>query len=168
MGNPRPRPMRLAEKLRQIRTGLGLSQTQMLERLGRESDVVVVDSPPLPEVAEAVALADACEAAVLCVRIGHRRPACRRAIPRLPRAPPRRTPRRQACTFTSSVGCASIGFSEAATPPHKARKHGIERDKTWAIRGVRGAVDGDDRMFGTISNERRDQPALSCSRTGST
>ncbi|HKN82971.1 MAG TPA: helix-turn-helix transcriptional regulator [Pyrinomonadaceae bacterium] len=26
--------MRLAEKLRQIRTGLGLSQTQMLERLG--------------------------------------------------------------------------------------------------------------------------------------
>jgi transcriptional regulator with XRE-family HTH domain len=34
MGNPRPRPMRLAEKLRQIRSGLGLSQTQMLERLG--------------------------------------------------------------------------------------------------------------------------------------
>ena len=34
MGNPRPRPMRLAEKLLQIRTGLGLSQTQMLERLG--------------------------------------------------------------------------------------------------------------------------------------
>lgn len=34
MGNPRPRPMRLAEKLLQIRVGLGLSQTQMLERLG--------------------------------------------------------------------------------------------------------------------------------------
>jgi transcriptional regulator with XRE-family HTH domain len=34
MGNPRPRPYRLAEKLLQIRTGLGLSQTQMLERLG--------------------------------------------------------------------------------------------------------------------------------------
>ena len=34
MGNPRPRPMRLAEKLLQIRTRLGLSQTQMLERLG--------------------------------------------------------------------------------------------------------------------------------------
>ena len=34
MGNPRPRPFRLAEKLLQIRTGLGLSQTQMLERLG--------------------------------------------------------------------------------------------------------------------------------------
>jgi DNA-binding XRE family transcriptional regulator len=34
MGNPRPRPQRLAEKLLQIRTGLGLSQTQMLERLG--------------------------------------------------------------------------------------------------------------------------------------
>ena len=34
MGNPRPRPFRLAEKLLQIRNGLGLSQTQMLERLG--------------------------------------------------------------------------------------------------------------------------------------
>ena len=34
MGNPRPRPERLAEKLLQIRTGLGLSQTQMRERLG--------------------------------------------------------------------------------------------------------------------------------------
>ena len=34
MGNPRPRPFRLAQKLLQIRNGLGLSQTQMLERLG--------------------------------------------------------------------------------------------------------------------------------------
>jgi hypothetical protein len=34
MGNPRPRPQRLAEKLLQIRIALGLSQTQMLERLG--------------------------------------------------------------------------------------------------------------------------------------
>ena len=34
MGNPRPRPFLLAEKLLQIRVGLGLSQTQMLERLG--------------------------------------------------------------------------------------------------------------------------------------
>jgi transcriptional regulator with XRE-family HTH domain len=36
MGNPRPRPMRLAEKLLQIRNSLGLSQTQMLVRLGLE------------------------------------------------------------------------------------------------------------------------------------
>lgn len=34
MGNPRPRPLRLAEKLLQIRVALGLSQTQMLDRLG--------------------------------------------------------------------------------------------------------------------------------------
>jgi Mrp family chromosome partitioning ATPase len=46
---------------------------QLLDRLGRECDVVVVDSPPLPEVAEAIAFADACEAVVLCVRIGHTR-----------------------------------------------------------------------------------------------
>ena len=37
MGNPRPRPMRLAEKLLEIRTKLGLSQTQMLVRLGLEN-----------------------------------------------------------------------------------------------------------------------------------
>jgi transcriptional regulator with XRE-family HTH domain len=36
MGNPRPKPKRLAEKLRGIRQGLGLSQTQMLKRLENE------------------------------------------------------------------------------------------------------------------------------------
>src|SRR5688572_9660862 len=34
MGSPRPKPLRLAEKLRQIRTQLGLSQTELLERMG--------------------------------------------------------------------------------------------------------------------------------------
>ena len=34
MGNPRPRPEHLSAKLRQIRLALGLSQTQMLSRLG--------------------------------------------------------------------------------------------------------------------------------------
>jgi receptor protein-tyrosine kinase len=43
------------------------------DRLAKESDVVIIDSPPVPEVAEAVALADASEAVVLCVRIGHTR-----------------------------------------------------------------------------------------------
>jgi len=36
MGSPRPRPERLAEKLREIRLGLGLSQTQMLRKLEME------------------------------------------------------------------------------------------------------------------------------------
>lgn len=36
MGNPRPRPDRLSEKLREIRSALGLSQTQMVSRLGLE------------------------------------------------------------------------------------------------------------------------------------
>jgi transcriptional regulator with XRE-family HTH domain len=34
MGRARPKPQRLAEKLRQIRLALGLSQTEMLKRLG--------------------------------------------------------------------------------------------------------------------------------------
>jgi transcriptional regulator with XRE-family HTH domain len=36
MGYVRPRPERLGEKLRQIRHALGLSQTEMLKRLGVE------------------------------------------------------------------------------------------------------------------------------------
>jgi transcriptional regulator with XRE-family HTH domain len=36
MGSVRERPQRLAEKLFQIRTALGLSQSQMLKRLGAD------------------------------------------------------------------------------------------------------------------------------------
>src|SRR5256885_10945381 len=36
MGNARPKPKRLAEKLRTIREALGLSQTQMLKRLEQQ------------------------------------------------------------------------------------------------------------------------------------
>lgn len=39
MGNPRPKPERLAEKLLQIRNALGLSQTEMLRRLGLEESM---------------------------------------------------------------------------------------------------------------------------------
>jgi transcriptional regulator with XRE-family HTH domain len=37
MGNPRPKPERLAEKLRLARLALGLSQPEMLRRLGLEA-----------------------------------------------------------------------------------------------------------------------------------
>lgn len=46
---------------------------KMLERLQRDTDVVVIDSPPVPEVAEALALTNAVEAVIVCVRIGHTR-----------------------------------------------------------------------------------------------
>jgi transcriptional regulator with XRE-family HTH domain len=39
MGTARPKPQRLAEKLRQIRLALGLSQTEMLRRLGLEESM---------------------------------------------------------------------------------------------------------------------------------
>lgn len=39
MGNPRPKPRRLAEKLKQIRTALGLSQTEMLNHLGLQESM---------------------------------------------------------------------------------------------------------------------------------
>ena len=40
MGNARPRPLRLAEKLLQIRTALGVSQTEMLYRLGVQDQIL--------------------------------------------------------------------------------------------------------------------------------
>ena len=39
MGNARPRPKRLAEKLRQIRISLGLSQPEMHRRLQAEDEI---------------------------------------------------------------------------------------------------------------------------------
>ena len=39
MGAARPRPRRLAEKLRQIRTTLGLSQTELLRQLRVEDEI---------------------------------------------------------------------------------------------------------------------------------
>jgi Mrp family chromosome partitioning ATPase len=45
----------------------------MLQRLAQESDIVVIDSPPVPEVAEALAIASASEAVIVCVRVGHTR-----------------------------------------------------------------------------------------------
>jgi transcriptional regulator with XRE-family HTH domain len=39
MGNPRPKPEYLAEKLRQIRAGLELSQPEMLKRLGLDESM---------------------------------------------------------------------------------------------------------------------------------
>jgi len=43
MGNPRPKPLRLAEKLLTIRNALGLSQTEMLSRL-RVEDLIAYHS----------------------------------------------------------------------------------------------------------------------------
>ena len=40
MGRARPKPKRLADKLRQIRLALGLSQTEMLKRLGLEEEML--------------------------------------------------------------------------------------------------------------------------------
>jgi len=46
---------------------------RLLARLEQESDVIVIDAPPVPEVAEVLDIASAAEAVVLCVRIGHTR-----------------------------------------------------------------------------------------------
>jgi capsular exopolysaccharide synthesis family protein len=52
----------------------GDSFRRMLKRLEKEADVVVIDSPPVPEVAaEALSMAEAAEAVVICVRLGHTR-----------------------------------------------------------------------------------------------
>lgn len=44
---------------------------QVLTELKKEADVVVIDSPPLMEFADAIALADAVEIVLIAVRVGH-------------------------------------------------------------------------------------------------
>lgn len=46
---------------------------KVLARLETDTDVIVIDAPPVPEVAEALALTNAVDAVVVCVRIGHTR-----------------------------------------------------------------------------------------------
>ena len=53
---------------------IDLLQTDRVERVLtelREADVIVIDSPPLTEVADALILADAVDAVVVAVRLGH-------------------------------------------------------------------------------------------------
>jgi Mrp family chromosome partitioning ATPase/capsular polysaccharide biosynthesis protein len=61
------------EQIHQLHLFDSERMSRALARLQQVSDVVVVDSPPLPEVAEALALADAAETVLICVRIGHTR-----------------------------------------------------------------------------------------------
>jgi tyrosine-protein kinase len=46
---------------------------ELLEALRPHADIVVIDSPPIPEVADAIALAVAAEAVLICVRLGNTR-----------------------------------------------------------------------------------------------
>jgi capsular exopolysaccharide synthesis family protein len=46
---------------------------EALAKLEQQCDVVVIDSPPLPEVAEALEMASAVEAVLISVRLGHTR-----------------------------------------------------------------------------------------------
>jgi Mrp family chromosome partitioning ATPase len=45
----------------------------IVAQLKEHADVIVIDSPPLPEVAESVALADAADVVLIAVRLGHTR-----------------------------------------------------------------------------------------------
>ena len=46
---------------------------KLLRRLHQESDVIVIDAPPVPDVAEILPLTSAVEAVIVCVRVGHTR-----------------------------------------------------------------------------------------------
>jgi capsular exopolysaccharide synthesis family protein len=47
--------------------------SEFLRKVGQQCDIVVIDSPPLPEVAEALAMAGAVDAVLISVRLGHTR-----------------------------------------------------------------------------------------------
>jgi capsular exopolysaccharide synthesis family protein len=56
-----------------MRTLNAAAVERMLNDLSKEADVIIFDTPPLPEVAEALALAAAVEAVLIAVRLGHTR-----------------------------------------------------------------------------------------------
>ena len=66
---PRPRPKRLPAKLLQLREALGLSQSEMLRRLGYDAEMVAArisefelgkNEPPLPVLLEYARAAGVC------------------------------------------------------------------------------------------------------------
>ena len=61
------------ELVAQVRLFDGTRVRRAIDDLHHEADVVIFDSPPLPEVAEALELAAAVDAVVLAVRLGHTR-----------------------------------------------------------------------------------------------
>jgi tyrosine-protein kinase len=61
------------EQISQLHLFSAARLERILARLQEQCDVVVIDSPPLPEVVEALALTDVSESVVICARIGHSR-----------------------------------------------------------------------------------------------
>lgn len=61
------------EQLAQLRLFDGPRIKRTLDALKREVDIVVIDAPPLPEVAEALEIAAQVDAVLVAVRIGHTR-----------------------------------------------------------------------------------------------
>ncbi len=59
-----------AERLHMLNTG---HFEALLEKLSAQSDVVVFDTPPMPEAADALSMADASDVVLVAVRLGHTR-----------------------------------------------------------------------------------------------
>lgn len=99
----------------------------VLEELRLHADVIVIDSPPLTEVADALTLADAVEAVIVAVRLGRTRRdrlnELRRMLARRSVAPvgfvvtTRRRPRRGAYTYGSEAAPAPPPFVPRSEKP---------------------------------------------------
>jgi capsular exopolysaccharide synthesis family protein len=62
-----------SEQMHDLNILEGDGVAKLLRELEKAADVVVIDTPPIPEVAEALWLAAVAEVVVLCVRVGHTR-----------------------------------------------------------------------------------------------
>ena len=94
---------------------------RVLDRLKQNADVVIIDSPPVGEVADALALADVVDTVIVAVRLGHSR---RDKLNELRRMLAQRGISPAGFVVTSRRRSRARGYyaTDAAAPPQRPRR----------------------------------------------
>jgi succinoglycan biosynthesis transport protein ExoP len=112
--------------------------TQLLDEVKNDADVIVIDSPPVTEFADAIALADAADIVLITVRIGHSR----------------RDRFEQLLLFLAQHGVTPAGF--VVTTRRRARGIGSPPDRPGAVIDQEaGSVPAAERIADWIPSSRK-------------
>jgi capsular exopolysaccharide synthesis family protein len=112
---------------------------RVLERLKQQADLVIIDSPPIGEVADALALADAVDTVIVAIRLGHSR---RDKLNELRRMFAQRGITPAGFVVTSRRRARSRGYYHTNTPaPQRARMRSRRRS------GARAPAPASDELL---------------------
>jgi capsular exopolysaccharide synthesis family protein len=115
---------------------------RVLERLKQHADVVIVDSPPVGEVADALALADSVDTVIVAVRLGHSR---RDKLNELRRMLAQRGITPAGFVVTSRRRTRARGYYHTdATAPQRSRRRAVRTGATTPR--IRTAEKPDERV----------------------